>query len=174
MFNMLREKLSFKKNDVKLKATEESNKDEFLVPVSGKIIDLDDVSDEVFSKRMMGDGFAIEPEDGNVFSPVDGVVTSIFPTKHAISIKSNSGLEILIHFGLDTVELKGEGFNLRTEEGTVVKAGDLILEVNIDEIKKKVPSIVVPVIFLEANDKTFTFETGNVKAKEKGIVQINL
>lgn len=174
MFNLLREKLSSKKNDVKLKAIEESNNDEFLVPVSGKIINLDDVSDEVFSKRMMGDGFAIEPEDGNVFSPVDGTVTSIFPTKHAISIKSNSGLEILIHFGLDTVELKGEGFNLRTEEGTVVKAGDLILEVNIEEVKKKVPSIVVPVIFLESNDKTFTFKTGNVKAKEKGIIQINL
>ncbi|MFT8312669.1 MAG: PTS glucose transporter subunit IIA [Clostridium sp.] len=173
MFNLFKEKLGIKKEDKSVNVTKTVVNNEFLVPVSGKIINLDDVSDEVFSQRMMGDGFAIEPENGEVFSPVDGSITSIFPTKHAISIKSNSGIEILIHFGLDTVELKGEGFNLCTEEGAVVKAGDLLLEVNIEEVKKRVPSIVVPVIFLELNERTFTFETRQVKAKDKDVIQIN-
>ena len=167
MFNLLKEKLGIKKEDKSV------INNEFLVPISGKVINLDDVKDEVFSQRMMGDGFAIDPEDGRVFSPVDGTITAVFPTKHAISIKSNSGIEILIHFGLDTVELKGEGFNLCTEEGAVVKAGDLLLEVNIEEVKKRVPSIVVPIIFLELNERTFTFKTRQVKAKDKDVIQIN-
>jgi PTS system glucose-specific IIA component len=173
MFNLFKEKLGIKKEDKNINVTKAVISNEFLVPVSGKIINLDDVSDEVFSQRMMGDGFAIEPENGEVFSPVDGTITSIFPTKHAISIKSNSGMEILIHFGLDTVELKGEGFTLCTKEGASVKAGDLILEVNVDEVKKKVSSIVVPIIFLESNNTKFTFKTGNVKAKDNDVISIN-
>jgi PTS system arbutin-like IIC component len=165
--------VEIKKDDKNVNDIKSEVSNEFLVPVSGKIIDLDDVSDEVFSQRMMGNGFAIEPKDGYVFSPVDGTITSIFPTKHAISIKSNSGVEILIHFGLDTVGLKGEGFKLCTEEGAVVKAGDLILEVNIDYVKEKATSIVVPVIFLEMNERTFTFKTGDAKAKDKGVIQIS-
>lgn len=167
MFNLLREKFGVKRENKSV------INNEFLVPVSGEVINLDDVKDEVFSQRMMGDGFAIAPEDGRVFSPVDGTITAVFPTKHAITIKSNAGIEILIHFGLDTVQLKGEGFNLCTEEGAVVKAGDLLLEVNIEEVEKRVPSIVVPVIFLELNERTFTFETRQVKAKDKDVIQIN-
>lgn len=173
MFNLFKEKLGLKKEGRNINDTKTVVNDEFLVPVSGKIINLDDVSDEVFSQRMMGDGFAIEPKDGQVFSPVNGTITSIFPTKHAISIKSNSGMEILIHFGLDTVELKGHGFNLCTREGASVKAGDLILEVNVEEVKKKVSSIVVPVVFLELNERTFTFKTGEVKAKDKNAILIS-
>ncbi|AGK98663.1 PTS sugar transporter subunit IIA [Clostridium pasteurianum] len=174
MSNSFNEKSEIEKKDKNINITKTVVDNEFLVPISGKIINLDDVSDDVFSKRKMGDGFAIEPEDGNVFSPVDGMVTSVFPTKHGISIKSNSGLEILIHFGLNTVALKGEGFNLYTKEGAVVKAGDLILKVDIEEVKKKIPSIVVPIIFLEADNKAFTFKTGYVKAKEKDVIKISL
>lgn len=174
MSNSFNEKLEIEKRHKNVNVTKDTANNEFLVPISGNIINLDDVSDDVFSKRRMGDGFAIEPEDGNVFSPVDGMITSIFPTKHGISIKSNSGLEILIHFGLNTVELKGEGFNLHTKEGAVVKAGDLILKVDINEVKKKISSIVVPIIFVETDNKAFTFKTGYAKAKEKGIVKINL
>ena len=82
------------------------------MPVKGKIIPFKEVPDEVFSAGMMGNGFAILPEDGNFVSPVDGEVISVFPTKHAIGIKSNSGVEILIHVGIDTVNLKGEGLKL--------------------------------------------------------------
>ncbi|MBU3182338.1 PTS sugar transporter subunit IIA [Clostridium psychrophilum] len=144
----------------------------FIIPISGEIINLDDVADEVFSQRMMGDGFAIEPENGVLFSPVDGIITSVFPTKHAITIRSNCGVDILIHFGLDTVNLKGEGFNVYVEQGNSVSAGDKLLEVNIEEIKDKVPSIVVLIVFIELNGKKFSYNLGQVKAKDKNVVII--
>lgn len=144
----------------------------FLAPISGEIIDLDHVPDEAFSQRMMGDGFAIQPENGEVFSPVDGIVTTVVPSKHALSIKSNSGVEFLIHFGVDTVKLKGEGFEVFVKEGSSVKAGDPIFKVGIEQIKDKVPSIVVPIIFIELNGKSFSYKTGKVGAKEIDAVTI--
>ncbi|MBC2579502.1 PTS glucose transporter subunit IIA [Clostridium sp. DJ247] len=144
----------------------------FLIPVSGQLINLDEVPDEVFSQKIIGDGFAINPEDGDVFSPVDGLITGVFPTKHAISLKDNSGVEILIHFGLDTVTLNGKGFTTYVEEGSIVKAGDLLLKVDIDEIKDKVPSIVMPVIFVDLNGKTFKYNIGKVVSKQNGIVTL--
>lgn len=149
---------------------DESINEVFVSPISGEIISLDNVSDEVFSQRMMGDGFAIEPENGDVFSPLDGTITAVFPTKHAISIKSNSGVEILIHFGLDTVNLKGEGFEVYVEQGDSVKAGDPLLKVNIEEIRNKVPSVVVLIVFIELNGKSFSYNAGKVAAKEKNAV----
>lgn len=119
----------------------------FLSPMEGKIIDLSEVPDEVFSQKLMGDGFAIEPTFGEVVSPVDGTVTTLFPTKHAVGITSNEGLELLIHFGVDTVNLKGEGIEALVEQGAAIKAGEPILRMNLDEIKAKVPSIITPVIF---------------------------
>lgn len=145
---------------------------DFLIPVSGQLISLDQVPDEVFSQKMMGDGFAIDPENGEVFSPVDGLVTGVFPTKHAISLKDNSGVEILIHFGLDTVNLNGKGFTTYVEEGSIVKAGDLLLKADIDEIKDKVPSIIMPVIFVNLNGKTFKYNTGKVMSKQNGVVTL--
>ncbi len=120
----------------------------------------------------MGDGFAIQPENGEVFSPVDGTITAVFPTKHAISIKSNYGVEILIHFGLDTVNLNGEGFQVYVEEGNVVKAGEILLKVNIEEIKNKVTSVVVPIIFMELNGKSFSYNVGKVAAKERNVITL--
>lgn len=149
---------------------EEIKEEGFIIPVSGKIISLDDVADKVFSERMMGDGFAIEPENGEVFSPVDGIITAVFPTKHAISIKSNYGVEILIHFGLDTVKLNGEGFEVYVEQGSSVNAGDKLLKVNLDEIRDKVPSLVVPIVFIELNGKSFSYNAGKVTAKEKNAI----
>lgn len=156
----------------KKKVNNLKNTDEFLMPVSGKVISLDDVDDEVFSKRMMGDGFAIEPENGHVFSPIDGVITCAFVTKHAISIKSDSGVEVLVHFGLDTVDLKGEGFEIYVKQGDSIKAGDKLLEVDIEKIKDKVKSIVVPIIFMDLNGKKFTYNVGRFEAKESGVVSI--
>lgn len=151
---------------------EQQQEDDFIVPVSGEIIDLDHVPDEAFSQRLMGDGFAIQPENGGVFSPVDGVITTVVPSKHACSIKSNSGIEFLIHFGVDTVKLKGEGFEVYVKEGSEVKAGDLILKVNLEQIKDKVPSVAVSVIFIELNGKSFSYKTGKAAAKEKDAVTI--
>lgn len=163
MFSKLKNIITNKKNE---KITK------FLVPVSGEIISLDTVDDDVFSQRMMGDGFAIIPSDGNVFSPFDGIVTSIFPTKHAITIKNSYGIEVLIHFGLDTVNLKGEGFTAHVSNEDRVNAGDLILSVDIASIKDKVKSLVVPIIFLDLKERNFTYNKQNVNCKDTNAVFI--
>ena len=156
-----------KQDEIKVKENET-----FMIPISGEITSLDNVADEVFSQKMMGDGFAIEPENGDLYSPIDGVITSVFPTKHAITIRSNSGIDILIHFGLDTVNLKGKGFEVYVEQGDSVSAGDKLLAVNIEEIRTKVPSIVVLIIFIELNGKKFSYNASKVKAKDKNVVII--
>lgn len=147
---------------------------QFVAPVDGKIVSLSDVPDEVFSQKLMGDGFAIEPTDGEIVSPVTGTVTTLFPTKHAIGLTSESGLEILIHIGIDTVNLKGEGFTTFVEQGAKVKAGDTLLKVDFDAIKAKVPSIVTPVIFTNlAEGQKVVVSTGlTVKHGQKNIVSI--
>ncbi|MCT4619364.1 MAG: glucose-specific PTS transporter subunit IIBC [Marinisporobacter sp.] len=148
--------------------------DQFVSPLNGKILPLKDVPDEVFSQRMMGDGFAIEPTNGEVVSPVDGKIATLFPTKHAVGIVAENGREILIHFGIDTVKLKGEGFEALVNQDDVVKAGQPILRVNLDEVKKKVPSMITPVIFTNLSEKErVSFKAGsNVKSGQKDIVSI--
>lgn len=146
----------------------------FVSPLSGKILELKDVPDEVFSQKMTGDGFAIEPTNGEIVSPVNGKIATLFPTKHAVGILADDGHEILIHFGIDTINLKGEGFEALVEQGDVVKAGQPILRVDIDKVKEKAPSTITPVIFtnLSENDEVL-FESGNeVKAGEGNIVHI--
>jgi sugar PTS system EIIA component len=118
-----------------------------LQPLEGEIVPLDVVPDPVFSQKMIGDGFAINPTNGSVVSPVDGEVISVFPTKHAVSIKSKGGREILIHVGLETVSLNGEGFTAFVSDGQSVQKGQKLLEADFQSIKDKVPSIITPVIF---------------------------
>jgi len=152
-----------------------SSKDKFVSPIEGKILPITDVPDEVFSQKMMGDGFAIEPKNGTVVSPVDGVITTVFPTKHAIGITAENGLELLIHFGIDRVNLKGEGLEALVEQDAKIKAGDPILKVDIDKIKDKVPSIITPIIFtnLTDNQKLEIVKLGKtVKAGEEDIVNL--
>lgn len=143
-------------------------------PVEGKIISITDVPDEVFSQKYMGDGFAIEPLKGEVVSPVDGEITSFFPTKHAFGITADNGLEVLVHFGLDTVNLKGEGFEALKNQGDKVAAGEIILKADIDKIKDKVPSIVTPVVFtnLEEGMKISVNIGENVKLGQKNIAEV--
>ncbi|WP_160725228.1 glucose-specific PTS transporter subunit IIBC [Bacillus sp. USDA818B3_A] len=123
-----------------------SGEDTLAAPMSGKVIPLSDVPDQVFSSLMMGDGFAIEPVDGKVVAPVDGEIVSIFPTKHAITMKSKAGSEILIHIGIDSVQLKGEGFESLVSEGDQVKKGQPIMMVDLHAIREKVPSVITPVV----------------------------
>ena len=120
----------------------------------------------------MGDGFAIMPTDGKVYAPIDGEVASIFPTGHAIGIKQGDKLEVLIHFGLETVKLKGEGFTTHVKQGDKVKAGDLLIEVDVEKVKPLVPSIVTPVIFTLLENKKFDVKYGETKAKESGRITI--
>ncbi len=117
---------------------------QLFAPVDGSFIELDQLNDEVFSKKMLGDGFAIKPTNGNIYSSVEGVVESIFPTKHAIGIKSDCGAEILLHLGLDTVELEGKPFNILIKEGDHITEKTKIAEMDINAIKKagKEPDVI--------------------------------
>jgi len=148
---------------------------EFVAPVSGKIVPLTSVPDDVFSSKMMGDGFAIEPDQGIFVSPVDGEIATVFPTKHAIGIKSNQGYEVLIHVGLETVGLKGEGFDVFVKAGDPVKKGQKLLQVNLEDLKKKVPSIITPVVFtnLEGNQSVTLTKTGVVQQGDQAIIEID-
>lgn len=130
------------------------SKEKVCSPLNGMIMPLDKAPDQVFSQKMMGDGFCIDPADGKVVSPVNGTITAVYPTKHAIGITSKKGNEILIHFGVDTVDLKGEGFNLLVEAQQKVKAGDTLLEVDIEKIKDKVPSLITPIVITNLEDRS--------------------
>ncbi len=145
---------------------------QFIMPIKGEVIKIDEIPDPVFAGKMMGDGFGIMPAEGKVYSPVDGEVSSIFPTGHAVGLKVGEDIEILIHFGLDTVNLKGEGFTAHVKQGDVVKAGDLLIEVDLDTVKGKVPSVATPIVFPKLENKTFEVKYQNVEAKEEGIVTI--
>lgn len=152
----------------------EQSETPFLAPIKGKIMPITEVPDQVFSGKMMGDGFAIEPADGLVVSPVDGKVMTLFPTKHALGIQAKDGREVLIHFGIDTVKLEGEGFEALVSEGEEVTAGQPLLQVDIEQIKDKVPSIITPIVFtnLKEGEQVVVEKQGEVKIKEKGIISI--
>ncbi|HEL1676079.1 TPA: beta-glucoside-specific PTS transporter subunit IIABC [Streptococcus suis] len=115
-------------------------------PLSGQILPLEKVNDATFSKKMLGDGVAIIPKDGKVYAPFDGAVTSLFPTKHAIGLTSDEGVELLIHFGLETVELKGRGFVSHVSDGEKVEKGQLMLEVDVEMLVAEEYDIVTPVV----------------------------
>ncbi len=104
---------------------------------NGKVIPLSKVNDYVFSNKLVGDGFAIEPTSDTIVSPTFGEIIMIFPTKHAIGIRRNDGLEFLLHFGIDTVELNGEGFNLYCSVGDIINEGDILGKIDINLIKSK-------------------------------------
>ncbi|MPM60302.1 hypothetical protein SDC9_107153 [bioreactor metagenome] len=114
----------------------------------GAYVPLEDVPDEVFSTKMMGDGFAIEPINGEIYAPVSGVVTTIFPSKHAIGIKTTNGVEILVHMGIDTVSLNGEGFELFVQAGDKVSSKTKIAKMDLDYIRTQKKSTIVMVIIL--------------------------
>lgn len=120
---------------------------EFVSPVEGKVMELSEVEDKVFSQGLMGNGFAVELTSGTVRAPFSGEVTVVFPTGHAIGMKRADGLEVLIHIGMDTVELNGEGFTLKVKQGDHVNAGDILVEVDLDYIKSKGKSLVSPIVF---------------------------
>lgn len=141
---------------------------DFVAPMTGRVLDLDDVSDKVFSDRLMGDGFAIELTESEVVSPVDGVVEMTYPSKHAFGIKANSGEEILIHLGMDTVELNGEGFESFVETNDRVKKGQLLCKIDLDYVKDQGKSLVSPVIFT-SGEKIKLLGKDTIKQNEKVI-----
>ena len=121
-------------------------------PVDGQIVALELVEDDVFSQKMVGDGVAVIPMSNRFTAPIDGVVSKIFSTNHAYSIKSTKDLEVMVHIGLDTVALEGKGFTRVANEGDEVKAGDVIIEVDLAYITKHAKDIVTPVIISDESD----------------------
>lgn len=121
-------------------------------PVDGQVVALESVDDEVFSQKLVGDGVAVIPMSNMFKAPIDGVVSKIFSTNHAYSIKSPKDLEVMVHIGLETVALEGKGFTRIANEGDEVKAGDVIIEVDLAYIREHAKDIITPVIIMEESD----------------------
>ena len=135
----------------KAEATFKGVTDEVHSVADGEVINIEDVKDPVFSQKMMGDGFAVEPENGHIVSPVAGKVTSVFPTKHALGLVTDNGLEVLVHIGLDTVSLEGKPFEVKVTEGQTVATGDLLVEANLDAIREAGRETSTIVVFTNAD-----------------------
>ena len=133
----------------------------------GQVVALEQVKDPVFAQKMMGDGFAVEPANGNIVSPVSGTVSSIFPTKHALGLVTEAGLEVLVHIGLDTVSLEGKPFTVHVAEGQKVVAGDLLVTADLDAIRAagRETSTVVVFTNAEAIKSVKLEQTGSLAAK---------
>ncbi|GGN59142.1 glucose-specific PTS transporter subunit IIBC [Oceanobacillus indicireducens] len=148
--------------------------DSFVSPMTGEVKPITDVPDPVFAGKMMGDGFAILPTHGTIVSPVNGKIVNLFPTKHAIGIESDSGREILIHFGIDTVKLEGKGFEALVAQDDEVKVGQPLLNVDLNYVKENAPSIITPIIFTNLKDGETVSLTkqGNVEIGDEEIIEI--
>lgn len=143
-------------------------------PVKGKIIKLENVLDEAFSSGALGKGIAIEPsEDGKVFAPFDGVIETAFPTKHAIGLTSDKGVELLIHIGMDTVKLGGNHFVSHIEEGQKIKKGDLLMEFDAEKIKESGYSVITPIVVTNS-DNYGDIEATSVDSVNVGDILLNI
>jgi len=130
-----------------------------------------EVQDEVFASCAMGEGIAIDPAEGKVYAPYSGEITVAFPTGHAYGIKAANGKEILIHIGMDTVELEGKGFSPKVKQGDIVKQGDLLTEVDLEYIRSQGKPVVTPVIFTDETPVEL-LKRGTVAAGEKELVKL--
>ena len=129
-----------------------SSGEEIKSPMNGTVIPLSEVPDAVFSSEMLGKGFGVEPSEGKAYAPVDGEVTTVFDTKHAIGLMSKHGVELLIHIGMDTVKLNGKGFDVKVKTGDQVKAGDLLAEFDMDLIKGEGYPVTTAVVVTNTDD----------------------
>ena len=136
-----------------------------LAPMTGKSVPITEVPDAVFSGKVLGDGVGIEPSGGKVVAPVDGTVVQVAETLHAVCMESDGGAEIIIHLGIDTVKLKGKGFTCHVENGQHVRAGDVLMDVDIDFIRGEGYNPVTPCIITNMDAvKDVSFSYGEVKA----------
>lgn len=151
---------------------EDIKETEIYAPGTGHIIPLSEVPDKVFSEKMMGDGVGFVPEKGEIVAPFDGTVKTIFPTKHAIGLESETGVEVLIHIGIDTVKLNGEGFESLVNADEPVTQGQPLMKINLAYLKEHAPSTVTPIIITNLGDKTLTVEDVETVDPGKAIMKI--
>lgn len=152
--------------------TDEQKNEDFAAVVNGTIMPVSEVEDQVFASKAMGDGIAIDPKDGKIYAPYSGTITVAFPTGHAYGMTTAGGKEVLIHIGMDTVELNGKGFRPAVKQGDIVKQGDLLTEVDLDYIRSQGKPVITPVIFTDGTALELV-KHGEVKAKETGIIKLN-
>ena len=146
---------------------------EIKAPIDGMLIPIEEIDDEVFSAKMAGDGIAIMPVGDTFAAPIDGVITKIFSTNHAFSIKNKQDLEVLVHIGLETVALKGEGFERLAQEGDEVKVGDPIIKVDLDYIKANAKDIVTPILVTDESKFDEIDKNDNVVKSGDLIMEVN-
>lgn len=136
-------------------------------PMNGSYVPLEEIPDPVFAEKMMGEGFGIEPTDGEVAAPVAGVIMQVFPTNHAVGIKTDNGVEVLIHIGLETVAMEGRGFEGFVSEGDRVEVGDKLVVFDVDLVKEEANSTISPVIITNS-DEMASFNIEPVTEAVKG------
>lgn len=140
-------------------------------PLTGEYVKIEDIPDPVFAQKMMGEGFGINPTEGEVVSPIEGKVDNVFPTKHAVGLKAENGLELLVHIGLDTVQLDGKGFEVLVESGDDIKIGDPLIRFDLEYINNNAKSIISPIIITNS-DQTESIHIEDVQAVVKGETQV--
>ncbi|MTI68330.1 MAG: PTS glucose transporter subunit IIA [Firmicutes bacterium] len=163
--------------NTKLKDIKSSKEKEVVLksPIKGDIVKIENVPDATFAQKLLGDGVAIKPSEGIVYSPIEGQIAQLFKTKHAIGIVTDDGVEVLIHIGIDTVKMKGKGFTAFVKQGDKVKAGDKLIEFDIDLINKEAKSIITPVIITNINDfKGYEVLDTKSTNKENNLIKIKL
>lgn len=161
---MLKKLFGLDKSEDQQSTTEETPTEETVfAAANGTLVSLEEVPDPTFSQKMIGDGAAIEPTDGNVVSPVAGEVIQVFPTGHAVGIRTKGGAELLIHIGLETVNMDGEGFKAHVKEGDRVDVGTLLVEYDLELVKEKASSTLIPVVVTNHED------LGGVQAETSGV-----
>ncbi|MCK3657473.1 PTS glucose transporter subunit IIA [Pasteurellaceae bacterium Pebbles2] len=144
---------------------------EIYSPLSGEIVNIEDVPDVVFSEKIVGDGIAIRPNSNKIVAPVDGVIGKIFETNHAFSMESKEGVELFVHFGIDTVELKGEGFTRVAQEGQQIKRGETVIEFDLPLLEQKAKSVLTPIVISNMDEiSNITKKAGDVVAGESVVL----
>ncbi len=146
---------------------------EVKAPVDGEIVAIESVDDEVFSKKLVGDGVAIIPVSNIFTAPIDGTITKIFSTNHAYSIRSKKDLEVMVHIGLDTVDLNGAGFERLAKEGDTVVCGDEIIRVDLDALREHAKDIITPIIISDVSDVKSIEKNLNIVKSGDVIMEVN-
>ncbi|MBV8046916.1 MAG: PTS glucose transporter subunit IIA [Paludibacterium sp.] len=144
-----------------------------VAPFSGSVVPLANVPDPVFSGQMMGDGLGVNPTSNTLVAPCDGIITQVARTSHALTLTADNGAEVLMHIGIDTVKLNGQGFSPRVRQGQRVKQGEALIDVDFASIKGKVPSITSVVVIANSDDYTLSGKAaGSLSAGQSAFMTV--